>query len=83
MKLIKTLSVVAILVFLASPTVFVQQGAGTEWDILNQEAKGLYRMGMYGRAVVVAKKALEVAEKAFGPNHPSVAESLNDLAELY
>jgi tetratricopeptide (TPR) repeat protein len=32
---------------------------------------------------VVAKKALEVAEKAVGPNHPSVATSLGTLALMY
>ena len=39
------------------------QGAGIEWEILNQEVKSLYQQGQYDRAVVVAKKALEVAEK--------------------
>ncbi len=38
------------------------QGAGTEWDNLNQEVMELYRTGNYDCAVVVAKKALEVAE---------------------
>ena len=57
--------------------------AGTEWDILNQEVTELYRTGRYGRAVVVAKKALEVAEKSIGPNPPTVAQSLNNLALLY
>ena len=33
-------------------------------------------------AVVVAKQALEAAE-TLGPDHPSVATSLNNLAELY
>ena len=39
--------------------------------------------GKYDRGVVVAKKALEVAEQNVGPDHPSVAASLNNLAELY
>ncbi len=59
------------------------QGAGIEWDILNQEVKSLYQQGRYDRAVVVAKKALEVAEKNVGPDHPDVATSLNNLAALY
>ena len=33
--------------------------------------------------MVVAKTALEVAEKNAGPNHPDVATSLNTLASLY
>jgi len=36
------------------------QGAGIEWDILNQEALELRRVGKYDRAVVVAQKALGV-----------------------
>jgi len=43
----------------------------------------LYRQGRYDRAVVVAKKALQVAEQAGEFNHPDVAMSLNNLAELY
>ena len=42
-----------------------------------------YKTGNYGRAVVVAKKALEVAEENVGPYHPDVAASLNNLALLY
>ena len=59
------------------------KGAGSEWDILNQEARSLYQKGQYDRAVVTARKALEVAEKNDGANHLSVATSLNDLAVLY
>jgi tetratricopeptide (TPR) repeat protein len=59
------------------------QGAGIEWDILNQEVMDLYRAGKYDRAVVVAQKALQVAEQNVGPDHPDVATSLNNLAELY
>ena len=49
---------------------------GIEWKTLNDEVMSLYRQGQYDRAVVVAKKALEVAEKAVGPNYSSVATSL-------
>ncbi len=60
-----------------------KQAAGSEWDTLNQEAMELYRTGRYDRGVLVAKKALEVAEKNVGPNHLDVATSLNNLALLY
>jgi tetratricopeptide (TPR) repeat protein len=53
-----------------------------EWKILNQECTDLYRAGKYDRAVVVAQKALQVAEQNVGPDHPDVATSLNSLAEL-
>ncbi len=61
----------------------LSQGAGIEWDILNQEAQTLYQEGNYDRAVVVAKKSLEVAEKNAGPDHADVAFSLEKLAGLY
>ena len=56
---------------------------GIEWETLNQEVMDLYRAGRYDRAVVVAKKALEVAERSVGQDHPNVATSLNNLAGLY
>ena len=65
-----------------SSSVFAE-GGGIEWDILIDEVKELYRTGKYGRAVVVAKKALEVAEENVGPYNPDVATSLNNLALLY
>ncbi|NQU76617.1 MAG: tetratricopeptide repeat protein, partial [Planctomycetes bacterium] len=52
---------------------------GSELETLNDEVISLYRQGRYDRAVVVAKKALQVAEQAVGPDHPSVATSLNNL----
>ena len=81
MKYILTIATALLLLFTScSPS---KQGAGIEWDTLNQEIMELYRTGKYDRAVVVAKKALEVAEENVGPNHPDVATSLNNLAELY
>ena len=52
-------------------------------EMLNKEATSLYQKFQYDRAVVVAKKALDVAEKMVGPDHRAVAVSLNNLAELY
>jgi len=49
----------------------------------HDEVKSLYRAGKYDRAVVVASKALAVAEKNMGADHPSVATSLNNLVALY
>jgi len=56
---------------------------GDEWKTLNDKYNSLYRQGLYDRAEVVASNELEVAEQAFGPNHPNVAQSLNDLAATY
>ena len=76
--------IVLALAFLGTiPSVAYAQGAGIEWNILNQEVMELYRVGKYDRAVVIAWKALEVAEQNVGPDHPVVATSLNNLALLY
>ena len=82
MEYLLKITTVLLLSLLATSSVFAE-GAGIEWDILNDEVKELYRTGKYGRAVVVAKKALEVAEENVGPYHPDVAVSLNNLALLY
>jgi len=68
---------------ITTPLLVYAQGAGIEWDTLNKRVLELYRKGQYDRAIVLAKKALEVAEENVGQNHPDVATSLNNLAELY
>ncbi|WKZ20599.1 MAG: tetratricopeptide repeat-containing protein [Candidatus Brocadiaceae baterium WH-1] len=82
MKVIKVLSVEVVFILLAKSVLFAQ-GAGILWDTLNKEVGELYLKGQYDRAEVVAKKALEVAEKKVGTDHPSVATSLHNLADIY
>jgi len=82
MKYLLAIPTAFLLLLLTTPLVF-SQSAGIEWDILNEEVRELSRTGKYDRAVVVAKKVLEIAEKNVGPNHPAVATSLNSLAWLY
>jgi tetratricopeptide (TPR) repeat protein len=82
MKYIR-LAVLSLAFLGASLSLVHAQGAGVEWRILNQEATELYNAGKYDRAVLVAQKALEVAEQNVGPDHPDVAMSLNNLALLY
>ena len=50
---------------------------------LNQQFGQLYNQGRYQEAIPIAKRALAIHEKAFGPEHPAVAQSLNNLALLY
>ena len=54
-----------------------------DWETLNQEVMSLYKQGKYDRAVEVAKKALEVAERDRGPDHPNVDTVLENLSELH
>ena len=54
-----------------------------EWLRLNQEVSSLYKQGDCKRATAVAQRALQLAERELGPDHPVLATSLNKLAELY
>src|SRR5436853_2206570 len=40
-----------------------------------------YRQGRYAEAVPIAREALALREAALGPDHPQVAQSLNNLAQ--
>src|SRR6202050_5268929 len=52
-------------------------------DELNKRIHELSQAGKYAEAIPLAQRALAILEKAFGPDHPDVAQSLNNLAELY
>ena len=61
----------------------VGQGPVTEWEVLTSEVMKLYSSGDYTQGVKIAKRALQVAQQNDGPDHPNVALSLSNLAELY
>jgi tetratricopeptide (TPR) repeat protein len=50
---------------------------------LNQQVTQLYEAGKYAEAIPIAQRALELAERQFGPDHPEVGTALNNLAELF
>ncbi|MGG6295452.1 tetratricopeptide repeat protein [Leptolyngbya sp. AN02str] len=50
---------------------------------LNQQVIELHQAGRYADAIPLAERALSIREQALGSNHPSVASSLNNLANLY
>ncbi|MFH0965821.1 MAG: FHA domain-containing protein [Planctomycetota bacterium] len=54
-----------------------------EWETLNEEAVSLYKQGDYDRAVVLAKRALEVAERDLAPDHPDVAALRRNISQLH
>ena len=53
------------------------------WEKLNVRVDDLHRQGRYSEAIPVAKKAVRVAEKTFGHDHPNTATSYNNLAAVY
>jgi len=52
-------------------------------DKLDREAHELADHGKFSEAAPIAAKALNLREQIFGPQHPEVAKSLNNLGDLY
>ena len=52
-----------LVVFLLLYTGIIAHAQGNEWEKLNEEVVSLYSQGRYDDAVVVAKKALQVADR--------------------
>jgi CHAT domain-containing protein/Tfp pilus assembly protein PilF len=50
---------------------------------LNQQVIDLYGLGRYSEAMPLAEQVLAIREAQLGPDHPSTATSLNNLAGLY
>lgn len=73
----------AYLFFALCLTPVLAQGVHDKWDTLNNLADQLVKSGDYEQAIMVAKKALNVAEKTLGSDHPHVAESLDKLAWVH
>ncbi len=48
-----------------------------------RQGGALYQAGRYGEALSFWKKALELGQREFGPDHPQTAAFLNNLAALY
>jgi CHAT domain-containing protein/Tfp pilus assembly protein PilF len=60
-----------------------QEAQLAEANRLGQEAVKLYQAGRYAEAVPLAERSLAIREKALGPEHPTVATSLSNLATMY
>lgn len=60
-----------------------QQQTLVEAEQLNQQVLELYAKEQYATATPLAQRVLALRENILGPNHPEVATSLNNLAELY
>jgi hypothetical protein len=64
--------------FASAPAIAQQDAAA-----LNERVVELYRAGKFSEAIPLARQSLAIGEKALGPDHPSVATALNNLADLY
>jgi len=52
------------------------------WGDLTTQYTMLFRVKRYEEATKIAEQAVEAAEQAFGPEHPNVAQSLENYAGL-
>ena len=59
------------------------QSDDDEFNSLNQQVQTLFKQGKYQEAIPLAEKAVELAKRVYGPEHPDTAPSLNNLAVLY
>ena len=78
--MVRRLSIICFLVALWPGLALAQSAALME---AYNRYTALYQQGRYAEAEVFARRALELSEKEFGPDHPQTAVFLNDLALLY
>ena len=76
----KIIFLIMVLVILIKANAYPQEAL---WNELNARVEKLYQQGQYAEALKDAEGAVKVAETTFGPDHPNLATSLNNLAELY
>ena len=76
-----------LLVFLVASQVFARQDAQdkslAKWRELNERVVKLQGAGLYVKALPIANRALELAERTVGPDDPVLATSLESLATNY
>ena len=79
----KRLAVISLVVLLGVTWQTGQGLAANHFKDLIQQYQALGQAGKYREAEKPAKELLAIVEKALGPDHPSTATSLSNLALLY
>src|SRR5271165_6870754 len=59
------------------------QSDDDEFTSLDQQVQTLFKQGKYQEAIPLAEKAVEIARRVRGPEHPDTATCLISLAALY
>ena len=60
-----------------------QAQSAADIDALNKQVVQLYGQGKYAEATAIAQRALTLAERVLGKEHPDTLTSVNNLAVLY
>ena len=79
----RTLSSILAALALVSWFACTSTAHSSEADEMAKTIGVLYRAGKYADAIPIAQRLLAIYEKVFGPEHPTVAPALNNLANLY
>jgi len=69
-----------LVLFAASGPLYAETGS---WADLNGQVVSCYKQAQYAQAVEMGRLAVKNAEAAYGPDHPNVAISLNNLGAVY
>jgi tetratricopeptide (TPR) repeat protein len=72
-----------VVMLLASRAVSPTPGIAQELPTLQRQVTELTGAGRYSEALATSQRALSLAERQFGPEHPAVAATLNNLAGSY
>jgi tetratricopeptide (TPR) repeat protein len=59
------------------------QSDDDEFNLHNQQVQTLFKQGKYQEAIPLVGKAVELAKRVYGPEHPNTATSLYNLGSLY
>ena len=76
----RMLPIILVMLWLWPASLYAQSDA--LMDAYNQ-GQALYEAGRYEEVIPLWRKALELGEREFGPDHPTTATLLNNLADLY
>jgi tetratricopeptide (TPR) repeat protein len=60
-----------------------EEGKERWWNELKERVRMLHQQDHLEEAIKVVEEAVPLAEQAYGPEHPRVAEVLNNLGRLY
>jgi tetratricopeptide (TPR) repeat protein len=75
--------IVLVACWIASGAMPTSAQGSDDLDALNAQTAELFRAGKYAEGAAIANKALGLATRQFGPDHPTVSLALNNLALLY
>ena len=80
----KRIKIAVMVLVLSVPIVYgVAHGDSLKWAFLSMVAESKFEAGQYTDAMIIAQKALEIAESNVGSDPSCVVISLNNLAKLH